>query len=227
MSVVRSIVPDLSTTLHVDMLKESKRKYSLPRRLVKSIGKILRSRVYGTEWGDLEDVPPLKYTLEHWVLPYVKREHVALEIGPGGGRWTRHLLGFAKIYEVDFYSELLKELKKNFGNKKNIVFIKNNGSDFPGIPENSIHFCFSFGTFVHLDLPIIESYLDNIKSIIKPGANVVIHYSDKTKIIGEMTKGFSQNNPEIMRQAVLARGYKILEEDTTSLWHSSMIRFTK
>jgi hypothetical protein len=38
---------------------------------------------------------------------------------------------------------------------------------------------------------------------------------------------FSENSPEIMRVLVKNAGYKILEEDITSLWHSSVIRFTK
>jgi hypothetical protein len=28
-----------------------------------------------------------------------------------------------------------------------------------------------------------------------------------------------------MRLAIESRGYRILEEDTTSLWHSSLVRF--
>ena len=39
-------------------------------------------------------------------------------------------------------------------------------------------------------------------------------------------KDFSENTPDRMRDAVRMSGYQILEEDTTSLWHSSVIRFT-
>jgi hypothetical protein len=38
---------------------------------------------------------------------------------------------------------------------------------------------------------------------------------------------FSDNDPERMRAMVTAAGLDILEEDTTTLWHSSMIRFTR
>jgi hypothetical protein len=107
-----------------------------------------------------------------------------------------------------------------------MVFIKNTGTDFPSIPECSIDYLFSFGTFVHLDLHLIEAYLIHMKPILKPGANAIIHYADKTKIMAQMNDSFSNNTPEKMRQMVSGAGYKILEEDLTTMWHSSIIRFT-
>jgi cyclopropane fatty-acyl-phospholipid synthase-like methyltransferase len=183
--------------------------------------------VYGQEWGDLNDVPPLAFVLERYVKPYVDPAHTVLEIGPGGGRWTRHLTGAGQLYIVEYYSELLSEVRRTFGRRKNITFIKNNGSDFPGVAPHSVDFLFSFGVFVHLDFPIVEAYLDNIKGVIKPGANVVIHYADQTKLMAQLNEGFADNDPERMRRAVLSRGYEILEEDLTTMWHSSIIRFTK
>jgi cyclopropane fatty-acyl-phospholipid synthase-like methyltransferase len=105
-------------------------------------------------------------------------------------------------------------------------FIKNNGTDFPGIKEKSVDYLFSFGAFVHLDIPIIQAYLANMKQILKPGANVVIQYSDKTKILAQLNDGFSDNTPAKMRKMVSDAGYTICEEDLTSTCDSSVIRFT-
>ena len=179
--------------------------------------------IYGMQWGNPEKVGWLIYVRNRFILPFINAEHTALEIGVGGGRWTKYLLEFKKIYAVDYHTEILNELKKNY-NEKNMVFIKNNGDDFPGIPKSSIDFLFSFGTFVHLDKPIIRNYLKNIKPILKANSNVVIHYSDKTKKNAQMNKDFSDTTPEIMREMVRAAGYKIREEDTT-LHHSAIVRF--
>jgi hypothetical protein len=209
-------MPDLDTSLHLDMLARSRHA---------NAG--LRSPpLYGLEWGDPDVVEPLKFIKERYVLPYVDPQQSAVEIGPGGGRWTRYLLGFKAIYAVDYHQELLDELRRNFGQYRNIHFIKNNGTDFPGISPRSIDYLFSFGTFVHLNFNLIEDYLLAITPIMKPGANVVIQYSDKTKIMAQLNQGFAENTPKKMRDAVLAAGYRILEEDATSLWHSSVIRFT-
>jgi len=78
-----------------------------------------------------------------------------------------------------------------------------------------------------LEFDLIERYLEAMRIIAKPDANIVIQYADKNKIMAQLNQGFSQNTPDRMRAAVLAAGYRILGEDTTSLWHSSVIRFAK
>ena len=219
-------MPDLSTTLHLDMLKRSKRRRNLVLRIAKAIKReILHGGIYGVEWGDPDLVPPLEFVRNRYLLPYIKGDQCAVEIGPGGGRWTRYLLGFKKLYVVDYYSELLDEVKRRF-RRPHVTFIKNNGTDFPGIDDQSVDFLFSFGTFVHLDAHLIEGYLNNMRRILRAGANVVIHYSDKTKIMAQINDGFADTTPAQMRSLVLDAGYKICEEDLTSMWHSSIIRFT-
>jgi hypothetical protein len=211
--------------MYQDYLHEN----SLPRRLVRVarlIGRELSGRpVYGLKWGDVETVDPLRYIRDHFVTPYINPDHVALEIGTGGGRWSRYLLGFRHLYLVDYHQEILDELKRNVSGK-HLTFIKNNGTDFPGVPEGSVDFLFSFGAFVHFDLALIEGYLKSMHAVLRPGANVVIQYADQNKIMARMNPGFSDNTPERMRQMVTAEGYQILEEDLTTLWHSSVIRFT-
>ena len=220
-------MPDLSTSLHLDMLNEFRKRRALPVRLVRAIKNELVSRnVYGMSWGDPETVQPLRFVRDRFVLPFVRADLTALEIGPGGGRWTRYLLGFDKLYVVDYYAELLAEFRKHF-RQPNIIAVQNNGTDFPGIEAESIDYVFSFGTFVHLDVELIEAYLRNLRPIIRPGADVVIQYSDKTKTMAQLNPGFAETTPDLMRQMITDAGYRILDEDLTTLWHSSVVRFTK
>jgi len=218
-------MPKLDTTLHLDMLRSSKSERSFARRLKQAIKVLVgRNDVYGLEWGDPESSEPLAYIRRHFLVPYLAPTAAVLEIGPGGGRWTRYMLDVKKLYVVDFYQELLDELKSNF-RSPNLVFIKNNGNDFPGVTNESVDFIFSFGTFVHLDIEIIDKYLQNMKPLLKPTSNVVIHYADKTKPMGLQNKGFSQNDPNTMKKLVLSHGYFVYEEDVGTLWHSAVIRF--
>jgi cyclopropane fatty-acyl-phospholipid synthase-like methyltransferase len=159
------------------------------------------------------------------VLPFVKPEHTALEIGCGGGRWTRQLLGFKTVYAVDYYEELLVEFRKSFARYKHVIPVKNNGTDFPGVAAQSVDYILSFGCFGHINQSLIQSYLGNIKVILKPGGNVVIHYSDKNKIMAQGS-GFSDNTPEQMRALVRGHGYKILQEDTTTMWNGAIVHFS-
>lgn len=206
-------MPQLSTEIHLNMLDNSIKRGET------------ENSVYGMHWGDPKEKPFLAYVRDHWCAKYVNPNHTAVEIGPGGGRWTRYLLGFDKLITVDYHQELLEELGKNF-NLPHLHLLKNNGSDFPGIPENSVDFVFSFGVFVHLDIDIINSYLENIRKILKPGGNVIIQYSDKTKVQAARNDGFSNNTPSIMRKMILDHGYFILEENLTVLPHAGLVRFT-
>ena len=119
----------------------------------------------------------------------------------------------------------LDELAVNF-RADNLISIKNNGTDLPGVPPESIDFVFSFGVFVHLDLDLIDAYLHSFKSVLKCGGSVVLQYADKTKPLAKLNNGFAQNTPEQMRKLILSHGYTIEEEDTGTMWHSSIVRFT-
>ncbi len=215
-------MPELDTPLHLGMLRDYKRRLGLLR------GRLpfrKSPRLYGLQWGDPDQSESLRTIRDRFLLPYCDPSHTGLEIGPGGGRWTRYMLGFSRLYVVDYHEELLRELRKNFSGP-NMVFVKNNGTDFPGVPDEVVDFVFTFGTFVHLDRDLIAAYLTNLRRVVKPGANLVIQYSDKTKPTAQQNEGFSDNDPETMARMVTEAGYTIVEEDRTTLPHSSVVRFT-
>jgi phospholipid N-methyltransferase len=206
------------------MYKAGKQRRGLTQRIRNAMQVLLaHDDTYGLEWGDPDASPPLNYVRKHFLKPYATSNSTVVEIGPGGGRWTRYMLDAKQIYAVDYHQELLDELKTRF-DAKNILCIKNSGDDFPGVPDGSVDFLFSFGVFVHLDIDIINRYLRNIRPLLKQDSNVVIQYSDKTKPLAKENKSFSENDPAKMRRLVLSHGYEIKEEDTKTLWHSSIVR---
>lgn len=217
-------MPTLDTTLHLDMLRAGKRRRRFERLRRVLNGLAPTETPYGLEWGDPDVVPPLVYIKGRFLLPYVTEQASVLEIGPGGGRWTRYLLGARRVYAVDFHPELIAEARTHMRSDR-ITFIRNNGDDFPGVPHASVDFLFSFGVFVHLDVDIIARYLENMRAVLAPAANVVLQYSDKTKPMARANEGFSENDPDTMRRLVESTGYEIVEEDTKTLWHSAVVRF--
>ncbi|HEX3431670.1 MAG TPA: class I SAM-dependent methyltransferase [Rhizomicrobium sp.] len=208
-------MPRLTTNLHLEMLERARRR-----------GRVPKDGLYGLHWGDPEspDNNALRAVRDHWLLAYVDPAKTALEIGPGGGRWTRYMLDFHRLYVVDYHAELLAEFRRNFP-QPHIIEIQNNGTDFPGIPAGSVDFVFSFGVFVHLDLDIIQAYLANLRAVIHRKTQLVIQYADKDKPKARENRGFSDNDPRRMRQAVEESGYRIVEEDTGLLNHSAIMRF--
>jgi len=216
-------MPSLTTPLHLDMLRKGQ--HGLIARLRRAWDAFRAQKIYGLEWGDPERDAPLIYVKNHFLIPYVTPRTTVLEIGPGGGRWTRYLLAARMVYAVDYHQELLDELELNF-RADNLISIKNNGTDLPGVPAESIDFVFSFGVFVHLDVHLIDAYLRSFKSVLKAGGNIVLQYADKTKPMAKLNNGFAENAPEQMRKLILSHGYRIEEEDTGTMWHSSIVRFT-
>ena len=207
-------MPELNSPMHVQMLQTAHK-----------VGQPKRDGVYGLQWGDPQTHPALRWVRDHYLLPYVNPDQSAVEIGPGGGRWTRYLLGFGHICAVDYHRPLLDELESNY-RAPHLSTLHNNGTDFPGIDDASIDFVFSFGCFVHLDLPVIEAYFRSIHRILKPSGCAVIQYSDKNKEAArKYGRGFSDTTPEIIRPLLIDCGHRILEEDVTTIWHSSIVRF--
>lgn len=198
-------MPQLNTNLHLNMHRAGRQMRTFHTRL-KRVWNVLRARndVYGLEWGDPESCEPLRYFRDHFLRPYINPHTTVLEIGPGG---------------VDGPDTCWKQSES-----MRSIIIKNNGDDFPGIQDGSVDFVFSFGVFVHLDTDIISRYLNNMKRLLHPDSIVVIEYGDKTKPLGEKNTGFSENDPETMRKIVLSHGYRIVEEDTQSMWNGCMIR---
>jgi len=220
-------MPDLDTTLHVDMLRSYKEQNSFVRRVRRAVREVVfPKRFYGLQWGDPETSGPHVFMRDRYILPYVKPDQVALEIGPGGGRWTRYLVGFRKLYVVDYYPELLQELRGHV-NEPNMEFIVNHGTDFPGVPANSVDYVLSIACFVHLEPHLIAAYLKSIYGVLKPGGHAVITYSDKTKIGAQLNHTFTGNTPELMREMVIQAGFRVVEEDLTILWNSGVIRFSR
>jgi hypothetical protein len=209
-------VPILDSPMHLGMLQTSR-----------ADGQIERDGIYGLHWGNPQENPALRWVRDHYLLPYVDPRHSAIEIGPGGGRWTRYMLGFGQLYGIDYHQELLDELARSF-RAPHLRLIKNNGTDFPGIADKSIDFLFSFGVFVHLNIDIMESYLGSIRRVLKSTGCAVVQYSDKTKEGARSAgDGFANTTPELVRPIVIRCGNRILEEDTTTLWHSSIIRTSR
>ena len=206
-------MPSLDTKMHLNMLQGARK-----------IGQPERDGLYGLHWGDPEVSPQLRPVRDRFLLPYVDPERTAIEIGPGGGRWTRYMLPFKRVYAVDYHAELLAELRRNFP-QPHIVEVPNDGTNFPGIPSAHVDFVFSFGTFVHLDADIIEAYLENMKRVVHRETQIVIQYADKDKEQARKNPGFSDNDPRRMRGMVEAAGYRVVEEENNLLPHSAIMRF--
>jgi len=178
---------------------------------------------FGDQWGDPEQVQNLARVRDHFLLPFVRPDRNALEIGSGGGRWTQYLLGCARVTCVDIHPQMFHYLLERFGARPDLAFCHTSGTDFPHVPEQSIDFAFSFGTFVHLDPSLIDAYLVSLRDVLRPGADLVLQYADKAKPRGHENLGFAPTTGPIVNYLLRSRDFEVVEEATDLLPHSNVV----
>jgi SAM-dependent methyltransferase len=205
-------------------------------------------RHYGDQWGDPETTRlgyawrKLRYgrrlpgnlarVRERYVEPYVTPETTALEIGAGGGRWTRYLLGAREVVVVELNREFFAYLESRFPEAAGkLRFYETSGYELGGVEDDSIDFAFSFGTFVHIDPDGIDAYLGEIRRVLRPGGTASIHYADRSKrfFAGRPPGygGFSEMDAGKMERLVAGHEFELVEHDTRLLNHSNVAVFRK
>ncbi len=131
---------------------------------------------------DAEDWTPSPewktWVVEHLMCPTMSAGGVIVEIGPGGGRWSKHLRDWAdQLLLVDVAERTLALCRERLGTDGNVTFIRNHGSDLPGISDSSVDRVWSFDVFVHVAPLNVAEYLEQIARVLRPGGVAVIHHS--------------------------------------------------
>jgi ubiquinone/menaquinone biosynthesis C-methylase UbiE len=110
-----------------------------------------------------------------YYVPLMKPGFVLCEIGPGLGRWTRHVLDQAsKAYLVD-YSKTVCDYWRDKKDPR-LEVIQCGNTRLPQIASESVDFFFSLDVFVHLNLETFYGYLEEAWRMLKPGGVAVIDY---------------------------------------------------
>jgi SAM-dependent methyltransferase len=182
--------------------------------------------IYGYQWGDPHQTSAA-FIVPEYLQEYLRPEFTVLEIGPGGGRYTQFLGDCKKLYMVEYNTQffpILKNLLSHSPAEKH--YIRSPGCSFAEVPSGSIDFVFSFDCFVHLDIPLIEGYLSEIKRVLASKGIAVIHYADKRKPMAQKQgTNFSPTTPEIMHRLLNEAGFSIIKEDTERISHSAIVAF--
>jgi len=139
-----------------------------------------RGHEWSTEWAST----PLLWQTELFPrLGFFLPAGSILEIAPGYGRITAHLLSYCeKLYGIDINQNCVDACNETFKGL-NCEFHKNDGLLFDMIPDNSIDFCFSWDSLVHVDDNVIRSYLVEIKRVLKDGGYAFLHHSNLAEYV--------------------------------------------
>jgi hypothetical protein len=102
-----------------------------------------------------------------------------LEIAPGFGRWTNFLLPMCKTYVgIDLSEECVTACKNSFHNYPHAAFYKNDGRTLSAGRDHKYDLIFSFDSLVHVELDIIESYVEQCLQMLARDGVAFIHHSN-------------------------------------------------
>lgn len=139
----------------------------------------------GDEWSQAAEFCGVDYAkwkdqlIRAFIVPYLRPESTALEIGPGHGRWS---MAFPKrlskgiLHLVDLSPNCLGYCKMRLAEYPNVRYHANDGKSLKMIEDASIEFVWSFDTFVHVEAPEVKAYAAELRRVMKPQAIGVIHH---------------------------------------------------
>jgi len=116
--------------------------------------------------------------LDELLRAHIRKGARVLEIGPGAGRWTEHLIPLAShLTLVDLTPACIAMCRKRFAAERNIAYHVNDGRSLPFVADNAIDAIWSFDTFVHIEPADVRHYVAEFARVMSPGAVGVIHHS--------------------------------------------------
>ena len=118
------------------------------------------------EWhGSAEDGARKHY------LPHITSRSVVLELGPGTGRYTRHIIGVCRrMILVDYSSIVCEWLEKYLEGRGEYELHHISGPQMPQVNDETVDFAFAHGVFEHLFLDDIFWFFEEFYRVLRPGA---------------------------------------------------------
>ena len=162
----------------------------------------------GEEWSN---TPEWKNSLvEHVLKPHVPAGSRVLEIGPGGGRWTEHLIQRASnLTVVDLTPTCIEICKERFKEFHNIEYFVNDGRSLDFIAEASIDRVWSWDVFVHISSEDVREYIQQLARVMKPHGQALIHHAKQ----GRQRSGWRSDMTDVkMREYCTEFGLEVLRQ---------------
>lgn len=149
------------------------------------------------------------------ISKYVSWKYPGLEIGPGDGEWTTHMVACDPLYLVDIHQEFLDVTKGLFNpeyQRKLCMYITSE-TDLSMLPQNQIGFAFSWNVFNYLPYDLIDQYLAHIYSVLRPGGVSMFSYNNAERYhcAVNVEKGFMSYMPKrLLLELISKHGFELI-----------------
>jgi ubiquinone/menaquinone biosynthesis C-methylase UbiE len=128
-----------------------------------------------TEWSD----DHLMHALRERYLKHITADSVVLELGPGTGRLTRHLIGHCKTLICVDYSQMVCDwLRDHFRTERCLAVHHITTPSLPIIADSSIDVIVAHGVFEHINLPDLSFFLEDCYRTLQPSGVMSFNYDN-------------------------------------------------
>lgn len=141
-------------------------------------------------YGHFGYLSSLHATYLRCIKPYVNENTVVLEIGPGRGAWTKCFVErkAKRIWALDALPAEHNGFWEYVGRSSQITYCQVEDNLCAPVPDESIDYFFSFGTFCHISPPNINDYFNSIYRKMRAGAVGFVMIADYAKFNSMLEK---------------------------------------
>lgn len=129
--------------------------------------------------------PEVKNYIKAQIALKTSPQFACLEIGPGDGQWTEYLVAADPLYLADIHEEFLQSTVKKFHSAyqpriRSYLINEYETKQHPleKLPESQFGFVFAWDVFTFFAYDQLETYLNSIFKILKPGGSVLFNYNN-------------------------------------------------
>jgi len=131
------------------------------------------------EFGDVDWGDTSKQAFETCYSPYINPESVVLELGPGSGRVTRHLIGRCReLILVDYSQVVCDWLAKYLEGKGSYRIIQIQKPSLAGVENGSVDTVIANGVFEHLDMDDLFCFLQEFIRVLRPDGVISFNFDN-------------------------------------------------
>lgn len=153
------------------------------------------------DWG----MQVLSQALDSYYAPLLSEDKIVLELGPGTGRLTRHLLGKVKsLVLVDYSKYVIDFIDKYLDNKIEHSVHLIDSPVMPNVASNSVDLCFANGVFEHIDPDNTCWLIGEFGRVLKPGGVALFNFNN---ILTEQWAEFYRTHRGLPGETCLFRFY--------------------